>query len=236
MAYVGRVSVSYGDRVTRLERLRAADTAFEAVRTTLEQCERLWVASQKSRDERLLACVAVAAALSDFALKAGISLYAKERLNDLLVALDEPVCGRRSVLLSPTPVHAGKFSTTDLHQQALAQVCVDVLRKAGASATAARKQVSGLFEKNRLPKFSEAKLRTLNSRLKGPGCTQDEAYEIYLWTQRQMVQTATNLGIWPIESHRPATKLVDRLASLAKRRDHRRDFFFAPSEDRSELP
>ena len=166
----------------------------------------------------------------------GISSYANERLNDILVALGELQCGRHSVLLSPAPVHPGKFSATDLQQQGLAQVCVDLLRDAGMSATEARAKVSHLFDRHQLPKFGEAKLRLLNTRLKGPGCTQDEAYDMYVWAKTHFEKTAKQLGLNPSESVAKAVKVANILIGLSKRRDHRRDFYFAPREDSSETP
>jgi hypothetical protein len=216
--------------------MRRADAEFDRMREAVDWSEKLWRQSQKSKEERFHACTAVTAALTSFAVNVGISLYAKERLNDMLVALGELGCGRHSVILAPAPVHPAKFSATDLQQQAMAQVCVDLLRDAGASATDARKRVSGTFEKYRLPKFSEAKLRTLNSRLKGSGNTQDEAYDMYLWARSQAERTGVELGVWPIRTVSKALKLVDVWVSLAKRRDHRHDFFFAPREDSSDLP
>ena len=176
MTYQGRVRVNSGTRLTRLERLRLAEAEFERLSAIFDQSEVLWEKSSKSQDERLHACVLVVGALAHFGTNVGLSLYAKQRLNDLLVALDELMCGRHSTLLSPSPVHPSKFSTTDLAQQALAQVCVDYLRDAGAGAEEARRKVSGLFAKHQLPKFSVAKLRHLNSRLKGSGCSEDDGF------------------------------------------------------------
>ncbi|MEP6872522.1 MAG: hypothetical protein ABI939_11835 [Anaerolineaceae bacterium] len=233
MTYLGRVGVSYRDRLTKLERLRLVDAEGERLHGGLEQSEKLWETSGKSQDERLHACIQVAGAVTTFAANTGVSLYAKERLNDLLVALGELISGRHSVLLTPSPVHPGKFSATDLMQQAMAQVCVDVLREAGAGATEARAHVSNLFEKHQLPKFSEAKLRTLNSRLKGPGSSQDEAYGLYVWAREHADWTANALSLNPTASVTTAAEFADSLIGLAKRRDHRRDFFFAPREDSS---
>jgi hypothetical protein len=233
MTYAGRVRVSYGTRLTRLERVRLADSEFDRVREALDLSERLWAQSDKSRDERFHACSAVAAVLTQFGVNIGLSLYAKERLNDLLVALGELGCGRHSVLLAPSPVHPGKFSATDLQQQAMAQVCVDFLREAGAGATEARRKVSGLFEKHKLPKFSEAKLRALNSRIKGPGSSQDEAHGMYVWARAHADRTAGELNVNPRRCVSTAAKFADVLIGLAKRRDHRHDFSFAPREDSS---
>ena len=236
MNYVGKISVSYTPKLTRLERLRLVDAEFDNLTASLNHSDQLWLASSRSQDERRDACTAVAASLFQFASSTGISNYARERMNDLLVALGELQCGRKSVLFAPAPVHPGKFSATDLQQQAVAQVCVDVLRDAGMSATDARAKVSGLFEKHQLPKFGEAKLRALNSRLRGPGCTQDEAYDLYVWAKEHFARTAVQMGVDPTESVGKASKVANILVALSKRRDHRRDFFFASREDSSEMP
>ena len=233
MTYVGRVRVSYGKKWSKFERLRMVDAEFDRLIESLNLSEGHWSRSDKSQDERRLALTAVVAAMSQFAMNVGISLYAKERLNDLLVALDELSSGRHSVLLAPSPVHPSKSSITDLGQQAMAQVCVDIVREAGAGAAEARKQVSGLFEKHQLPKFSEAKLRALNSRLKGPGRSQDEAYDLYVWARSHAERTAKELGVSLTRNVQTAAKFADQLIGLAKSRDHRRDFFFAPREDSS---
>jgi len=235
MTYVGRVRLSPGAHLSKLERLRRADELFDQLKSLFAQSEALWEQSSKSQDERLHACVGVVAALADFGVKAGVSGYASERLNDLLVALDELICGRRPALFTPSPVHAGKFSTTDLAQQAMAQVCVDYLRGAGAGAEEARKKVSALFDKHKLPKFSVAKLRLLNSRLKGPGSSQDQAYDMYVWAKAHAARRARQLNVDPTRSLQTAIRLSDTLIQLAKRRDHRRDFFFAPDEDSREV-
>src|SRR4051812_34819347 len=100
MSYSGRVSVSYGQRQTKLERRRALDEGYAQLRLTCEHSDRLWQKSGQTADERLHACSQVIAALSSFASKGGADLYIQERLNDLLVALGELLSGRHSVLLS----------------------------------------------------------------------------------------------------------------------------------------
>lgn len=236
MSYAGRVRVNYGRKATKLERFRFLEEHHQRLSATVTESERLWSASSKSADELRDACTAVVVAVTEFTTSVGLPLYATERLNDLLVALGELQCGRHSVLLSPAPVHPGKYSATDLQQQAMAQVCVDLLRDAGFGATEARAKVSGLFERHQLPKFGEAKLRTLNSRLKGPGASQDEAYDMYLWAKSHADVTLERLGIEPTKSPIKSLKVASILISLCKGRDHRRHFFFAPGEDRSPTP
>jgi hypothetical protein len=236
MTYECRVSVFYGNRLSRLERSRLANGEFDELLDRLNDSSALWTRSDKSRDERLLACVAVVTALVQFGTSVGMPLYAKDRANNVLVALNELMCGRRSVLLSPSPVHPSSFAVADLQQQAMAQVCVDYLRRAGLGAEEARTQVSGLFEKHKLPKFGVSKLRALNSRLRGRGSSQDEAYELYIWAQEHADRTAVELNIDPASSVTSAKKFADQLIGFAKRRDHRRDFFFAPDADSRPIP
>lgn len=236
MMYAGRVSVSYGQRLTRLGRLRELDEGYAQLKSNCDHSERLWQTSGHTRDERLHACSQVIAALSSFVTRGGADLYTQERLNDLLVALGELISGRRSALLSPSPVHPSTFSASDLMQQAMAQVCVDLLRGAGAGAADARKIVARLFDKNDLPKFGEAKLRLLNSRLKGRGNTQDPALEMYKWASGHAETIGAELGVWPITSVPKAKRLAATLIGLAKRRDHRHDFFFDSRADSSPVP
>ena len=236
MSYVGQIRVNYGPKPSRLERFRFLEEHHARLLATVTESDRLWSASSKSADELRDACTCVAAAVTEFTRSVGVPVYGTERLTDLLVALGELHCGRHSVLLSPAPVHPGKYSASDLQQQAMAQVCVDLLRDAGLGATEARAKVSGLFEKHQLPKFGEAKLRALNSRLKGPGASQDEAYDMYLWAQAHAQSTFEQLAIEPTKSVGRALKVASILISLCKRRDHRRHFFFAPGEDSSPAP
>jgi hypothetical protein len=197
----------------------------------------MWEATpSKDADALRDACTVVLAQVVGFAKDIGIPEHAVLRLNDLLVALGELHHGRKSSLLTPAPVHPGSFSASDLAQQGIAQISVDLLREAGFSAGDARKKVAGIFARFRLPKFSEAKLRHLQSRLTGPGSEQDEAFEFYRWAA-EMVEAQLREGRLsrPLSST-AATKFVTEIVRLAKDRDHRRDFFFAPREDSSEIP
>jgi hypothetical protein len=235
MTYSCRVSVSYGDRLTKLERLRLVDALYDELRNTFGHSQNLWEKSSQSLHERRDACVAVAIALSKFALDVGVPVYVKERVNDLLVALNELQCGRRSSLLAPAPVHPSRFAVADLQQQAIAQVCVDILRQTGESAAEARKLTAAAFGKHKLLKFSESKLRAIGSRLKGPGATQDPAYDVYQWAGEQAARTRRQMRFDEL-NRSSALKLINTLVGLAKRRDHRHDFFFAPGEDSSAVP
>ncbi len=236
MTYDCRVFVSYDDRPTRLDHVRAMDAQHQTLQETCVQSEQLWLQGSQSADERRDACTAVAVAMTTFAMNSGVPFYAQERVNDLLVGLNELQCGRNSVLLVPSSAHSSSFSVSDLMQQALAQVCVDLFRDAGASASEARHSVARLFEKHQLPRFGESKLRTLTTRLKGRGSTQDPAFDVYQWAKTYVEQRARELGLWPVSNVPRANKLADILIRFAKNRDHRGNFFFAPREDGSELP
>jgi hypothetical protein len=235
VSYPYRLTLSYAPRATRLERVRLADAAYDQLRSTWASCEAVWERNPHGADQRRDACLTVLAPLSEFILRIDASQFACERLNDVLVAFDELHSGRRSTLLSPAPVHPGTMSMTDLMQQAVAQVCVDLLRQAGFPAGDARKRTADLFEKHQLPKFSQAKLRSVGSRLTGRGCTLDPAYDLYEWASRHAVGVRNELGIGELRRTQ-ALRLADKLIELAKKRDHRRDFFFAHREDSSELP
>lgn len=237
MSYQGRIRVSFGDRITSLGRLRAVDERYADFVSQLGAAERMWEAApNKDADALRDACTVVVAQVVGFAKDIGIPEYAVLRLNDLLVALGELHHGRKSSLLTPAPVHPGSFSASDLAQQGIAQLSVDLLREAGFSAGDARKKVASIFARHRLPKFSEAKLRTLQGRLTGPGSNQDEAYDFYRWAGDLVDSQLRMRGLSRPLSTNAATKFVTEIVRLAKDRDHRRDFFFAPREDSSEIP
>ena len=230
MTYQVSLTLSYQPCLSRLAMMRLAGASFDRLRETVEVAGVLWSQSPKGQDERREACLQVLAAATHHLTDVGVSQFARERLNDLLVAFDELRSGRHSVLLTPSPVHAGTPSMTDLAQQAMAQVCVDLLRQAGWSAGDARRKIAGLFEKHKIPKFGESKLRTIGSRLTGRGATQDPAYDLYEWASGHAKRVQAQLGMTSMTSLR-ALKLADTLVALTKKRDHRRDFFFALGED-----
>ena len=232
MTYLVSLSLSYELSLSRLAKARLAGASFDRFAETVKVAGVLWSRSPKGPDERREACLQVLAAATQHLVDVGVSQFARVRLNDLLVAFDELRSGRHSVLLAPSPVHPGTPSMTDLAQQAMAQVCVDVLRRSGWSAGDARKKTAGLYEKYKLPKFSESKLRTIGSRLTGRGATQDPAYDLYEWACEHAERVQAQLGMGSLNSSR-ALKLADTLVALTKNRDHRRDFFFAPEEDSS---
>jgi len=236
VAYKSTITVYYGDRSTKLARLRVVDQQFDEFIASVMNGRGLWNEGPRNFHEQLDACIGVLGALATFALHVGIPRYAKERLNDLLVALGELNSGRNSTLLRPAPVHPGTFSPSDLGQQATAQVCVDLLRTSGASATEARTKISKLFDKHQLPKFSTAKLRALHSRLKGPGCSLDAAYDMYVSAKAFADESLAERGLGSGLSIAQAEEVADLLIGFAKRRDHRRNFYFAPREDSSEAP
>lgn len=236
MKYEGKLTISYGYAPSNLERLRSVDERYSELKAQLRDAERMWQATRDSADNRRDACTIVLGYLAAFAKDAGISPYALARLNDLMVALGELHHGRHSTLLVPAAVHPGGFAAIDLAQQALAQVCVDLIRESGAGAGAARTKVSSLFAKHRIPKFSEAKLRHLQSRLCGPGCTQDEGYGMYVWAKDVADGEMQRLGLRRPLSEPAALKVADALVRQASEQDHRRDFFFDPGEDSSALP
>ena len=230
------MSISYGYKPSSLERLRSVDERFGELITQFDKAERLWRSFPDTPDNRRNACTIVLGHLVSFAKDVGASPYALMRFNDLMVALGELHHGRHSELLAPAPVHAGGFAAIDLSQQGLAQVCVDLLREAGVGAGDARAKVSKLFARHGIPKFGEAKLRHLQSRLCGPGCTQDEAYDMYLWSRTLADAQIQRLGIRRPMSELAAAKVVKALVLQAKERDHRRHFFFAPGEESSAVP
>lgn len=229
MSYQGKLRVSYAGRMTSLERLRAVDDRYTQFLHDLLTAERMWEATpNKGPNELRDACTAVLAQVVGFAKDAGISSYAVSRLNDLLVALGELHNGRKSVLLSPAPVHPSGYAASDLAQQGLAQLSVDLLREAGLSASAARKKVVSTFDKHKIPRFGESKLRNLQSRLTGPGATKDEAYEFYSWAQEWLAIELRSRGLSRPLSVKGALTFVNELVRLAKERDHRHKFLFAP--------
>jgi hypothetical protein len=229
------VRVAFRDRKTRLEQAREIEGLLEYFANIAVESEAVWEQTDKSADARRDACLNVFAPATQILTRLNGSQFVRDRLNDVLVAFDELRSGRHSVLLAPAPVHPGTPSVTDLGQQAMAQVCVDILRTSGLSAADARKATAGLLEKYKLPKFSESKLRAIGSRLKGAGATQDPAYDLYQWAARHADNVKAQLGIREMSRSR-ALKLADILVGLTKNRDHRRDFFFAPGEDSSEVP
>jgi hypothetical protein len=76
-------------------------------------------------------------------------------------------------------------------------------------------------------KFGEAKLRQLQSRLTGPGSTQDVAYEFYNWAQGWLTTELRSKGLSRPLSLKGAMTFVNELVRLAKDRDHRHRFLFA---------
>jgi len=228
MAYQVKIRISYTDRVTSLERLRAVDERYKELVLQLAAAERLWRDDEnKGSDELRTACTLVLGHVVGFVKDVGVSGHPIERLNDLLVALGELLHGRNSTLLSPARVHPSSFAAIDLAHQGLAQVSVDLLREAGMSAGDARKKVASIFAKHGIPKFGEAKLRSLQSRLIGPGCSQDEAHESYVWAKSLLASHFRSRNPTKRLTLGGAIKLGNDLVSKAKRSDHRHRFLFA---------
>ena len=115
MAYQVKISISYTDRVTSLERLRAVDERYTELVQQLAAAEQLWKDDEnKGSDELRTACTLVLGHVVGFVKDIGVSGHPIERLNDLLVALGELLHGRNSTLLSPARVHPSSFAAIDL--------------------------------------------------------------------------------------------------------------------------
>jgi hypothetical protein len=225
VAYEGTITVFYGNRLTKLEQLRQIERDYIRFTSAILPSAQLWdEKGGDDLDEHRSACAGVLAAWTDFGISSGLPDYARDRLNDLLVALDELMSGRSPKLLKPASVHAGTLAVADLMQQGIAQVCVDMMRSAGATAEAARKKVSGLFAKHGMPKFGTSKLRELNSRLTGPGSKIDKAYEHFQWASKQAENLIGELGFHAPLSIKQAYQVAEMLIRTARQRDHRRNF------------
>ena len=61
------------------------------------------------------------------------------------------------------------------------------------------------------------------------------AFDMYVWAKRNAEETVRQLNVDPGRSLSAAIKLANTLVQLAKLRDHRRDFFFAPGEESSPI-
>lgn len=221
MTYDGRVRVSYGSRLNKLERLRQIDAALEELHQRLAISEMGWDASPKTMDDLRTSCISVSAALGILAKGLGVSKYAVERINDLHVALGELEAGRTSALLSRADLPTRTPAASDLAQQGIAQVCVDFYRAAGLTAHEAHTRTARVFLQNGFRNFGVSKIKGLGVRLTGAGASQDPAFEFYSMGIRLARGILLDRGVaWP-PSEEVAEAVTRRLVSMAKQKDHR---------------
>jgi hypothetical protein len=129
-------------------------------------------------DARRDSCTSVAVILLLFAKRFGLSEFTTDRLNDLTTGLGELLAGRNSALLQRADVPTRTPAATDLVNQAIAQVCVDLFRGAGLSASDAWTRTARLFLAQGFRNFSVSKIKSLG-RLSGAGASMEPAFEQY---------------------------------------------------------
>jgi len=194
----------------------------------IETLENAWNACGKSAHDMRSAAVGVVAAMCNFARASGLSPFGKEFANHLLVALGELENGRRSEILQPEPVPSNSFSEIDLGQQGTAFACVQLLREAGLRAGEARAEVARYMERQGLPKFSTHKLRSLGTRLTGPGSESDPAFDYYQLAQGLIAQSVGEQRFGGKIHPDVARNSAQALIKVLSRQDHRRVFFSDP--------
>ena len=207
---------------SQLARLRAIEAKHETLVAFLESLERSWNACDQSLDYRRAACISTSVAVSTFAKGFGLSTFAIERINDLHVALGELEAGRTSALLSRAKLPTRTLAASDLAQQAIAQVCVDLYRAAGLAAYEAHSRTARMFLRTGFKTFGVSKIKALGVRLTGAGATLDPAYSFYAMG-KELVQGhfIAKRGVsGPLNEHE-VDAVALRLISLAKTRDHR---------------
>lgn len=216
-----RRGVSYGDRTSRLERLREIESGHRELTDLLAQLEEVWNDCGQSFDERRESCTAVVMALSMFAREFGVSDFASERLNDLGVALGELMAGRNSALLQRADRPTRTPAATDLMNQAIAQVCVDLFRAARLSADQARKRTARLFLAKGFKNFGVSKIKSLGPRLTGRGCEFDPAIGEYQMMSSIAHHMLAMNGCQTPLSEAAANEVVRNLLDRARVLDHR---------------
>jgi hypothetical protein len=217
----GRVSVSYGLEPTKLQRLHKYEAAHAEMLQQLRIAKQLWDEGPQTLDQRRDTCTAVAAIMISFAKAFDTSEFAKERVTDLIVGLGELTAGRKSALLSRANRPTRTPAASDLLQQATAQVCVDLYRQSGVSADDARRRTARLFLRKGFKQFGYSKLKSLGSRLTGPGATMDPLYSEYGFIKGIAARALLEMGAnWP-PSEDAAAAVAETLVATARNRDHR---------------
>jgi hypothetical protein len=172
-------------------------------------------------DARRDSCTAVQVAVCHFALAHGLPQFAKDRLNDLNVGLGELLAGRTSALLQRADAPTRTPAATDLMNQAVAQVCVDLFRGAGLRAQEAWERTARLFLAKGFKNFGVSKVKSLGSRLNGTGASMDAAFGEYQMLKDFALAMLTKRGAtWP-PSESVAGAVARELVSIARQNDHR---------------
>ena len=213
---------------SRLERLRIADAAHDQMITKMLWVEQGWDTLGQDRKAMRAAVIEVSVAMFEFAKSAGITEFGSQFCSHLLVAIGELQNGRHSDLLRPSKVPSNQLAASDRVQQGVAYACVETLREAGLNATESRREVSRMMASEGFKKFSTHTLSAIQTRLTGPGSTEDQSYELYSFA-RQQFQTALAGkkvgGCYHPDEARNAVKVILR---MLRDRDHRLDFFSDP--------
>lgn len=213
--------IALGSSPSRMERFRAADQSHQQMIDELSVIERIWQANAQTMDDRMEACIGIAASVFKFAKGAGLTPFAVAMANDLLLALGELHAGRHSELLRPGKVASNTPAPVDLAHQGMAHACVEILREAGLGATEARKEVEQYMVRAGFGKFSTHKLRALQTELTGPGSTSHPAFEFYTMAKQELarhLEPTMVVGQFHADAARIA---IQAILVAARRRDHR---------------
>ena len=112
-------------------------------------------------------------------------------------------------------------ANTDFTNQAIAQVCAEMFRAAGLSASEAWTRTASLFQRKGFKNFGVHKIKSLASRLRGPGASMEGGYEQYQFIRKLALGMAdTPDGAWSTSEH-TAAAIAHDLVEKARQLDHR---------------